>query len=127
MENTIVEPTTTPVETSTAVSVPVSVQKVKKARSKKQQEAFKRCQEKRAENTRIRTELKALREQEKLQKLLAKEKEKISKREKMAKAKRKVRQHREEIVSSDSDDYEEFYESSDDEPSAQDNYSSFFG
>lgn len=42
------------------------VQKPKKKRTEKQVAAFKRCQEKRAENSRIRAELKELREKERL-------------------------------------------------------------
>ena len=73
---------------------PSNIQKPKKrSRSVKQQEAFKRCQQKRAENARIRAELKEIKDNERLGKMMSREKDKLRKKAKLSKAKKSIKAH----------------------------------
>jgi hypothetical protein len=85
-----------------AVEAAAVIQKPKRARSQKQKDAFKRCQEQRAENARIRKELKEIKEGERLAKILAKAKASEQKKQQMKRARAKVAEYND---SSSSDGY----------------------
>ena len=76
-----------------AVEAAAVIQKPKRARSQKQKDAFKRCQEQRAENARIRKELKEIKEGERLAKMLAKAKAAEQKKQQMKRARAKVAEY----------------------------------
>ena len=79
------------------------IQKPKRKRTAKQLAAFHKCQAKRAENVRIRSELKQIKEREHLDKMLSKAKDKQRKKKKMASARKQVKKYRKTYVSSSSE------------------------
>ena len=92
------------------VAIVEEIQKPKKVRSQKQQEAFKRCQEKRAENARIRTELKEIKEKERLDDLLVKALAKKKKKKQMMKARKRVKEFKRKQEETDSSESSSDYE-----------------